>query len=425
MTSFNDRMIQGDARFLKRVSILKEQPARTIITSPPYLDTHNYGDFDQIGHGQSTESYFSDLKRVFEQCLELSSNDSTMWLVVGAVRRKGKLIQLPEKLTGLAEGAGWIPREQITWAKEKSLPWTKAGEFRDVTEQVILLSKSDTFMFEFKDLLSPTPNSSWWTKYPERYSPQGRKPTNLWNIQIPTQGSWRDGPGHLCPFPHELTYRMISLTSEESDVVLDPFAGVGSVPAMAEAMRRIGYGVELSRQYIDRFPETLKQARAWFSEKTKDIEDSQFKRSVFYETIVELRLLKFANVIGNHLVTNGFPVEWISVKIGASQPDEKYKIVVGQFEVKLPDLIHEKAIIELLAQVCNTPPLSKFGIQPVFQLTELEGHHTPRLWYEDGKFWLVPTMTKPESPGPHIRSDFRPRVEEVTELGGDSGRSGV
>ena len=96
-----------------------------------------------------------------------------MWLVVGAVRRDGRLIQLPEALTRLAAEIGWIPREQITWAKGKSLPWARFGEFRDVTEQIILLSKSGEFLFNLTHLSSPDPTSVWWRRYPERYSPSG------------------------------------------------------------------------------------------------------------------------------------------------------------------------------------------------------------------------------------------------------------
>ena len=218
------------------------------------------------------------LAAFFSYCWDLSTDDATMWLVVGALRRSGRLIQLPEMLTSLASEAGWIPREQVTWAKGKSLPWARPGEFRDVTEQAILLSKTDSFLFNLDDLFSPDPTSSWWQRYPERYSPVGRRPTNLWDIPIPTQGSWKQGPSHLCPFPHELTFRMISLTSEPGDAILDPFAGIGSVPAMADAMGRFGFGVEIAQRYVDRFPITLQQTQDWFIRRKREIEDSKWRQ---------------------------------------------------------------------------------------------------------------------------------------------------
>ena len=360
------RMICRDARSLDRIAALKERPARTIITSPPYLDTHDYGVDGQIGYGQSRECYLTDLKKIFRQCLNVSTHDSTMWLVVGAVRRSRRLIQLPEIFTSLAADVGWIPREQITWAKEKSLPWTGPGEFRDVTEQVILLSKSEKYLFDLRDLLSPDPASPWWLKYPERYSPQGRKPTNLWNIRIPTQGSWKKGPGHLCPFPHELTFRMISLTSEAGDVVFDPFAGIGSVPAMAESMGRIGYGLELSQEYANAFSETLRQTREWLEWKTCEIEKSKPRQELFHDTIIMLRLLKYGRLIGKYLVANDIFPEWIHVSRSQIQADEKFKIVIGNFEIKVAEQDLRFPILQILQDCSKTRPLSKFGVQTSF-----------------------------------------------------------
>ena len=121
------------------MSELKKLRARTIITSPPYLDTQDYGVPRQIGFGQQQEEYFADIRSVFEQCRELSTDDATLWLVVGSVHRAGRLVQLPEILANLAAEAGWIPREQITWAKGKSLPWAGSGGFRDVSDSGVRL----------------------------------------------------------------------------------------------------------------------------------------------------------------------------------------------------------------------------------------------------------------------------------------------
>ena len=139
------RMICGDSRNLDRLLPLEVPKASTVVTSPPYLDTNDYGVPNQIGFGQAQSEYLNDLRAVFQHCWNLSTENATMWIVVGAVRRKGRLVQLPEMVTNLASEIGWIPREQVTWAKGKSLPWARAGEFRDVTEQAILLSKSKTF----------------------------------------------------------------------------------------------------------------------------------------------------------------------------------------------------------------------------------------------------------------------------------------
>ena len=411
----HSEMMCGDARYLGDVMASETQAVRAIITSPPYLDTQDYGVEKQIGFGQSNRGYFDDLRTVFQHCWNLSTKDATMWLVVGAVRRNGRLIQLPEVLTSLAAEIGWIPREQITWAKGKSLPWARYGEFRDVTEQVILLSKSADFVFDLTHLSSPDPTSVWWRRYPERYSPLGRRPTNLWHIPIPTQGSWKKGPGHLCPFPDELTFRMISVTTEEGDVILDPFAGIGSVPAMAEVMGRTGVGLDISQGYVDQFEATRARTHQWFVRRVQDLNAEVVRREVFYQTIVELRLLKYGSLLGKQLAANGFVVRRVHVVKSVSPPDAKYKIVCGVFVVLLADPGQCDEVLRFLEESCNKRPLSKFGIDPTFQVTSSEDPQVPAYYYQDGKFWESPKCASPDGNVWVLTSDFVPAVEHITE----------
>ena len=109
----SSELIRGDARRLDSCAALKCSPARTIITSLPYMDTQNYGASAQIGFGQTHGEYLEDLRTVFRHCWDLFAQDTTMWLVIGAVRRNGRLIQLPDLLTNLASEIGWIPREHV------------------------------------------------------------------------------------------------------------------------------------------------------------------------------------------------------------------------------------------------------------------------------------------------------------------------
>ena len=411
----HSEMMCGDARNLGDLIAWKTKAVRAIITSPPYLNTQNYGVDKQIGFGQSNREYFDDLRTVFKHCWEVSTADATMWLVIGAVRRNGRLIQLPELLTNLVAEIGWIPREQITWEKGKSLPWARYGELRDVTEQVILLSKSADFVFDFTSLSSPDPTSVWWRRYPERYSPLGRRPTNLWRIPIPTQGSWKQGPGHLCPFPDELTFRMISLTTEIGDLILDPFAGIGSVPAMAEAMGRRGIGLDISQGYVDQFEATQQRTRKWFLRRAEDLDAEMHRRKVFYQTIVELRLLKYGRLLAKQMEANGFVVRRVHVVKSVSPPDAKFKIVSGVFIVILtqPDRCDEAQ--GFLQESCLKRPLSKFGIEPTFRVTNSEGPKIPEYYYEDGKFWEPPTRTEPCGAAWVLTADFVPPVENITE----------
>lgn len=55
---------------------------------------------------------------------------------------------------------------------------------------------------------------------------------------------------HLCPLQFDIVDRVIIQCSEPGDVVLDPFAGIGTVPYRAVMHGRRGVGVELSPSYF-------------------------------------------------------------------------------------------------------------------------------------------------------------------------------
>lgn len=54
---------------------------------------------------------------------------------------------------------------------------------------------------------------------------------------------------HICPLQLDLIARCLSLWTNPGDVVLDPFAGIGSVPYMALRMDRQAIGIELKESY--------------------------------------------------------------------------------------------------------------------------------------------------------------------------------
>lgn len=54
---------------------------------------------------------------------------------------------------------------------------------------------------------------------------------------------------YICPLQLEVIQRCIELWTNPNDIVLDPFAGIGSVPYTAVKMGRRGIGVELKESY--------------------------------------------------------------------------------------------------------------------------------------------------------------------------------
>lgn len=55
---------------------------------------------------------------------------------------------------------------------------------------------------------------------------------------------------HLCPMQFDIADRVINQMSNEGDIVLDPFSGLGTVPMRAILKKRYGYGIELNASYF-------------------------------------------------------------------------------------------------------------------------------------------------------------------------------
>jgi DNA modification methylase len=262
------RVLPGDARRLLELGIA-EASVDCIVTSPPYWNLKHYGDEvdGEIGHGQTLDDYMTDMQHVFAACHTLAKDNGVMWVVVDTLRyppRTGgeyEILPLPTQLAELARGVGWRFHDVVIWRKNKTLPFSGAGKLRNLVEYVLLLTKTRDFKHRPHRLAERhQPAAEWLAGWPERYAPLGKNPANIWEIDIPTQGMWAHSDHlHFCPLPPELVQRCIDLTSDPGDVIFDPFAGIGTVPAQAEAMGRIGLGVELNPNFVEIFESKTRQ----------------------------------------------------------------------------------------------------------------------------------------------------------------------
>lgn len=252
----NSKYLVGDSRNIERL-LSRDGPAEAIITSPPYFQVLDYGVKKQIGKGSKDySSFLKEIQTVLRQCYKCSSDSASLWLICDSFRLNGNLVDLPSDFRGVAIAAGWVLRDIIIWNKVKTRPQSAPGGFRNNIEQILVFLKSPS---KFK-LRTHRENSvhgkkaDYIWKWPERYSPLGLNPGKLWTAPIMNQGTWSASHEnrtriHFCPFPQELVARIINISTDPGDVVLDPFAGAGTVPAQAELMGRLGIGVEINPEF--------------------------------------------------------------------------------------------------------------------------------------------------------------------------------
>lgn len=343
---------------------------KTTITSPPYFDMKDYGTENQVGFGQSYEDYLNDLKDIFGQIYKISENDGSLWIIIDTFKRDNQVVTLPFDLSNKLKEIGWLLQDIIIWKKDKTVPWSHSGFVQRKFEYILFFSKSSNFKYN-KDRVRNFDThqlKKWWVKYPERYNPKGKALDEIWEFPIPVQGSWGDKYiRHFCPLPKEMVATMIEISTDENDIVLDPFAGSGSVLFQSAVMKRKYIGFELNQDYIDMFKNYLElnfKKSASEYERLSQLEgQDEFKRR-----ILDLRALKYGRLLVNEL-DKRFNYDFkVFVKIIDIDIEERTQIKVEYQLIGNP--LYKNDILQEIETIVKTPPFSKFGIKSIFKLVE-------------------------------------------------------
>lgn len=361
-----------DARQIS--TILNDEIVDVTISSPPYFDLKDYGYEGQIGYGQQYDQYLNDLKTVFENVYHCTKNNGTLWIIIDAFRRNDEVIPLPFDFSKKMAEIGWKLQEIIIWEKDKTVPWAHQGQMRNIFEYILFFSKSKEYTFHIDRVRDYENLKKWWVKYPERYNPKGKTPTGIWKFEIPTQGSWGNSyRSHFCPLPERMIEQIIKITTDENSVVLDPFAGSGTVPAVAHFMKRRYLGFELNPEYIKMFEKYITDLSAERISAYEKESATCLKQTKFQELILDLRILKYAKIILLGLQKkNNNDIRCVFVQ-KAEKTSQKHTILVN---ATYRFLVTADANTDKLQAEMNTliskAPLSKFGIAPEFQITNDE-----------------------------------------------------
>ncbi len=273
-----------------------------IITSPPYFDVKNYeGSEKQIGYGQDYDTYLNDIITVFQKCYEISSQQATFWMICDTFKKDGTTIPLPFDINrGLINNFSptWNLTDIIIWNKAKNIPWGSKGRFKNHFEYIFFYTKDTEFKFNIDSVREVSDLKKWWLTYPERYNPKGKAPSNVWEFIIPMQG-WGNGClNHYCPFPFPLVEKIISISSDENDLVFDPFAGSGSVLAMAHVMNRNSVGIDINKKYKDKFQlQVLNGAKDYWLKRKEELFSIDKKIKTFRLINNKLRMNKLGSFI--------------------------------------------------------------------------------------------------------------------------------
>jgi site-specific DNA-methyltransferase (adenine-specific) len=262
--------------YLNNVVILPNDSIDLIVTSPPYSDRRNstYGGI----HPNKYVDWF--LPRAEQLRRVLKPNGSFILNIKEHCRNGERETYVLELILALKK-QGWLWIEEYCWYKKNSYPGKWPNRFRDNWERCLHFTKQNKFkMYQdavkvpigewakprFKsmsknDFLRYTSGtnskfgrnvSNWLNKrkvYPHNVivfeEEHYLEPTTL--IHLATECSNRN---HSAVFPIELPTWFIRLFTQKGDIVLDPFAGIGTTAIAAKLLDRRYICIENSEEYV-------------------------------------------------------------------------------------------------------------------------------------------------------------------------------
>ena len=238
--------------------LLEEMPTESvdlIFTSPPYFNARpEYSEFEEY------ESYLLKLRQVIRKCHRVLSegrffviNISPVLLRRASRNQASKRIAVPFDLHQIFVEEGYDFIDDIIWLKPEGAGWATGRGRRfaadrnplqyktvPVTEYVLVYRKHTDLLIDWHIRNHPDQEVVKASKIADGY-----ERTNVWKINPITNSK------HPAAFPVELAEKVITYYSFKGDVVLDPFAGSGTVGLAATSLDRRFVLFESNFNYIE------------------------------------------------------------------------------------------------------------------------------------------------------------------------------
>ena len=232
-------LICGDA--LQELKKLKDKSINLIVTDPPYNLNKDYGNNqDKL----EFEEYLDFSREWLSEAKRVLTDNGTIYVLMG-MRYISFIYSILEQELGMYFNS-WI-----TWFYTQGIGKTKG--FSPRHDDILMFTKHPKkFTFNLDSIRVPQ------KYYRSVNNMRGANPGNVWEFSHMHYCN-KNRKQHPTQKPEGLYERMILASSNEGDVVLDPFLGSGTLLRVCQQTNRNGIGIDINPEYVQMTKERLEE----------------------------------------------------------------------------------------------------------------------------------------------------------------------
>lgn len=239
----SNRVINDD--FLKVSKSIPDESIDLIVADPPYNVGKDYGNNSDK---MEKEEYLGFTRAWLKEAYRVLKTGGTIYTFGG----KQYIPYIYSKL----EQQGFSFISWIVWHYTQGQGRRRGLSSRH--DDILMFSKGKEYTFNLDDIRIPQ------KYYRKRNNMRGANPGDVWSL--PHVHYCEPGrTKHPTQKPHALYERMILASSNEQEIVLDPFAGSGSSLVVAQRTNRKFIGVEIEEQYCELIESELERNYQYFN----------------------------------------------------------------------------------------------------------------------------------------------------------------
>ncbi|MCK4913758.1 MAG: site-specific DNA-methyltransferase [Planctomycetes bacterium] len=242
MQDFHNKIICGNC--IDILCKIDEPFADLIFADPPFNIGYKY---DKYNDKVKKEKYLSWTKDWMSACKKALKPNGSFYIAIGD--------DYAANIKVIADELGLVMRNWLIW--HYTFGQQMKNKFACSHTHIFYFVK-DKNNFTFNDYAVRTPSDRQLLYNDKRANPSGKMPDDVWSQFSRVCGTFKERTGwHPCQMPENLLKRIVAVSSNEEDCVLDPFSGSGTTAAAAMTLGRNYIGIDISKEYVEKTNQRL------------------------------------------------------------------------------------------------------------------------------------------------------------------------